>query len=71
MGVPYRTCPRCGANLDPGEPCDCARSDRAPGRRETPKTARAVPPERVKPYAIGAAPARGRDFVGNICIPRR
>lgn len=19
----YRTCPRCGANLDPGEVCDC------------------------------------------------
>lgn len=19
----YRTCPRCGANLDPGETCDC------------------------------------------------
>lgn len=19
----YRTCPDCGANLDPGEPCDC------------------------------------------------
>lgn len=19
----YRTCPRCGANLDPGERCDC------------------------------------------------
>lgn len=20
----YRTCPHCGANLDPGETCDCA-----------------------------------------------
>lgn len=19
----YNTCPKCGANLDPGEPCDC------------------------------------------------
>lgn len=19
----YRTCPECGANLDPGEPCEC------------------------------------------------
>lgn len=19
----YNTCPECGANLDPGEPCDC------------------------------------------------
>jgi len=20
---PYKTCPHCGANLDPGERCDC------------------------------------------------
>lgn len=29
----YRTCPYCGANLDPGESCDC--SDRIPGRLDT------------------------------------
>ena len=23
----YHTCPYCGANLDPGEHCDCERSD--------------------------------------------
>lgn len=23
----YRTCPQCGANLDPGEQCDCGRKD--------------------------------------------
>ena len=23
MGTPYRTCSQCGANLDPGERCDC------------------------------------------------
>lgn len=23
----YDTCPECGANLDPGERCDCRRSD--------------------------------------------
>lgn len=23
MKYHYYTCPRCGANLDPGEPCDC------------------------------------------------
>lgn len=23
----YRTCSRCGANLDPGEPCDCEQEE--------------------------------------------
>ena len=23
----YATCPNCGANLDPGESCDCARTE--------------------------------------------
>lgn len=23
----YRTCARCGANLDPGEPCDCEQEE--------------------------------------------
>lgn len=23
MSTYYRTCPDCGANLDPGEQCDC------------------------------------------------
>ena len=23
----YRTCPRCGAHLDPGEACDCQIND--------------------------------------------
>jgi len=29
----YRTCPDCGANLDPGEKCDCRR-DPTPGNRQ-------------------------------------
>lgn len=24
----YKTCPRCGANLDPGEPCDCEQEEK-------------------------------------------
>lgn len=27
----YRTCPHCGANLDPGERCDC----QAPSKSQT------------------------------------
>ncbi len=23
MSKPYRVCPKCGAHLDHGEPCDC------------------------------------------------
>lgn len=25
--APFRTCPYCGASLDPGEICDCTRGD--------------------------------------------
>lgn len=31
----YHTCPHCGANLDPGEVCNCAREDdRREGNRQ-------------------------------------
>ena len=26
----YRTCPHCGAHLDPGEVCDCRNKEKAP-----------------------------------------
>jgi len=32
----YKTCPYCGANLDPGEECDCRR-DEETSRTETGK----------------------------------
>lgn len=32
----YRTCPNCGANLDPGERCDCQdKKEAAPGATNT------------------------------------
>lgn len=32
----YRTCPSCGANLDPGEICDCQdKKEAAPGGNDT------------------------------------
>lgn len=31
----YNTCPLCGANLDPGEPCDCeSESEKAKERKK-------------------------------------
>ncbi len=29
----YETCPLCGANLDPGEPCDCQEEKELEGER--------------------------------------
>ena len=45
----YVTCPNCGANLDPGERCDCADKIKAPPRRM------ATPFERTRAavYATG------------------
>lgn len=34
----YHTCPRCGANLDPGERCDC-KQEMPPRVLPTPKAA--------------------------------
>ena len=31
----YRTCPYCGANLDPGERCDCQEEQEEPTDTET------------------------------------
>jgi len=42
MSTPFKTCPRCGCNLDPGERCDCA----APAAdRAAAETALLTPPE--------------------------
>ena len=30
----YKTCPFCGAHLDPGEPCDCSGADKSEGHLE-------------------------------------
>lgn len=36
----YRVCDACGANLDPGEVCDCTKEETAPAQRERPQTIR-------------------------------
>lgn len=33
MSEPYKTCPDCGAHLDPGEVCDCHKKEE--GNRRT------------------------------------
>ena len=43
----YRTCPDCGANLDPGERCDCQVPVKQVLNKEKPHTA--VPVKR-EPY---------------------
>ena len=35
----YRTCPDCGANLDPGERCDCRKEKEPSEMRQTLRTA--------------------------------
>ena len=32
----YRTCPNCGAHLDPGEICDCSEKEKGRPVREAP-----------------------------------
>lgn len=34
----FRICPRCGANLDPDETCDCIEKEASPLPRERPLT---------------------------------
>ena len=35
----YHTCPYCGANLDPGERCDCERGEKPSGKHHSEKAA--------------------------------
>lgn len=32
----YKTCPNCGANLDPNEACDCTKKEAVPQPRKQP-----------------------------------
>lgn len=48
----YRTCPHCGANLDPGERCDCGRKEKSAVRRESKPADN--PRNKSLAYSIGA-----------------
>lgn len=37
----YKTCPYCGANLDPGERCDC-RDEKKPPRDYSPESGKVI-----------------------------
>ncbi len=38
----YKTCPDCGAHLDPGEPCDCKKNRAALLQQERPTEKEAI-----------------------------
>lgn len=44
----YHTCPYCGANLDPGERCDCQKEESAPAAG----TAKSANSQEPKPQQI-------------------
>lgn len=54
----YHTCPRCGANLDPGERCDCLREDQRENQPQTEMPPRVLP----TPKAAGGKAFSTRGF---------
>lgn len=53
----YRACPNCGANLDPGEVCDCQNKETAPeaATSEAAKGPRTTTNQnKVRPHCTGA-----------------
>lgn len=65
MSTPFKTCPRCGCNLDPGERCDCA----APAAdRAAAENTKITPPKRAYfgPRAVVRVDlAQGSDFTAH------
>ena len=51
MSKQYNTCPYCGANLDPGERCDCSRA--SPGGCKKCTHAKSAPVQIVHPNLPG------------------
>lgn len=45
----YKTCPDCGCNLDPGEPCDCKQT-----KKETAPLSRERPLSKVPTHSLSA-----------------
>lgn len=54
MSKQYNTCPYCGANLDPGERCDCPRA--SPGGCKKCTHAKSAPVQIVHPNLPGLPP---------------
>lgn len=51
----YHTCPDCGANLDPGERCDCTKATERPGGAATPTEPRPQQSSEVYHSSRGSA----------------
>lgn len=52
----YRTCPHCGANLDPGERCDCR------GNEKTARGAENTPDGKVEQIATAVSASNDTRF---------
>lgn len=51
----YRTCPKCGAHLDPGEKCDCEDAQRPGDTKPLPQPCKVCKDHKAgKPFAIRA-----------------
>lgn len=63
MNTPFRACPVCGCNLDPGERCDCTNTPAVD--RSAAATEKITPPERAyfgPGVVVGVDFASGPDF---------
>lgn len=56
MSKQYNTCPYCGANLDPGERCDCPRASPGGYQSENRTGAKSAPVQIVHPNLPGLPP---------------
>ena len=52
----FRTCPDCGANLDPGESCDCVKEKKLPTTNATASNAQTDNERTVSDYSISDFP---------------
>lgn len=53
---PYRVCPHCGNNLDPGEHCDCQDTQgRYANTEPAPGAAQSATPDKPEPLLITGA----------------
>ena len=69
MSTPFRACPACGCNLDPGERCDCTSTPAAD--RAAAETAKITPPERAYCEADFTRDASGKIRITSVSLVGR